>query len=127
LQKLELARLRAKVYVKDGYFEEANEIYLESLKSVEQHLLSMWRDWMVMCIKAYEKTKKASWAKAAIAVFPYALRYKSKKTRLILSPVINICKDFANDDAIVSTLANSLESIPYKSFILWLPQLMKLT
>jgi len=28
LQKLELMRLKAKVYVKDGYFEEANEIYL---------------------------------------------------------------------------------------------------
>jgi hypothetical protein len=28
LQKLELMRLKAKVFVKDGYFEEANEIYL---------------------------------------------------------------------------------------------------
>lgn len=85
-------RLKAKVYVKDNLFEEANEIYVESLKGVEQHLLSLWRDWMVMCIKAYEKTKKPSWAKAAISVFPYALRYKSKKTRLLLSPIIGILK-----------------------------------
>jgi hypothetical protein len=34
LQKLELMRLKAKVFVKDGYFEEANEIYLENLKGV---------------------------------------------------------------------------------------------
>jgi hypothetical protein len=63
---------------------------------------------MVMCIKAYEKTKKNSWAKAAIAVFPYALRYKSKKTRLLLSSIINILRELSNDDGIVSTLANCL-------------------
>lgn len=51
---------------------------------------------MVMCIKAYEKTRKISWARAAISVFPYALRYKSKKTRLLLSPIINFCKELAN-------------------------------
>lgn len=50
-----------------------------------------------MCVKAYEQTKKPSWAKSAIAVFPYALRYKCKKTRLLLGPIINICKELAND------------------------------
>jgi hypothetical protein len=120
-------RLKAKVFVKDGYFEAANDIYLENLKGVEQHLLSLWRDWMIMSVKAYEQTKKISWAKSAIAVFPYALRYKCKKTRLLIGPIINICKELANDEAIVKTLADALESIPYKNLILWLPQLMKLT
>ncbi len=82
---------------------------------------------MVMSVNAYEQTKKASWAKSAIAVFPYALRYKCKKTRLLLGPIVNICKELANDETIVKTLNDSLESIPYKNLILWLPQLMKLT
>lgn len=82
---------------------------------------------MIMCVKAYEKTKKPSWAKAAISVFPYALRYKCKKTRLLLGPIINIFRQLPNDQSIVKALNDSLESIPYKNLILWLPQLMKLT
>jgi hypothetical protein len=47
---------------------------------------------MLMNIKAYEKNKKVTWAKSAIAVFPYALRYKYKKTRLLLAPIMSIIK-----------------------------------
>lgn len=63
---------------------------------------------MIMSIKAYEKTKKVSWGKSALSVFPYALRYKYKKTRLLLSPILKIINELANDDTIVSTLNNCL-------------------
>jgi hypothetical protein len=78
------------------------------LRGVDQHLLALWRDWMVLSIKAYEKTKKISWAKAAISVFPYALKCKPRKTRLLLSPIIGMFKELANDDGIVANLTSSL-------------------
>lgn len=90
IQKIEISRLSAKLYVKQGCFEEANAVYMQSLKSVDQHLLPLWRDWMVMCFEAYAATDRIEWAQSAIAILPYALRYKPHKVRLIIAPILSI-------------------------------------
>ena len=51
-------RLKCEMLTKENKFEEANSIYNEALKVVDQNLLTLWRDWMLMNIKAYETHKK---------------------------------------------------------------------
>lgn len=83
---------------------------------------------MVMCIKAYDKTKKVEWAESAVSIFPYALRYKNQKTRLLMAPILGYFKDLIDNDneLIANTLTSVLDAIPYKYLIIWLPQLVKL-
>lgn len=45
---------------------------------------------MVLNVEAYEKTGRVEWAQMAIIALPYALRYKSQKTKLLLAPIFKI-------------------------------------
>ena len=56
IQRLEIYRLEAKVYWREGRFHKANSIYYEATNINEQQLLSLWRDWTLMSIEAYKKT-----------------------------------------------------------------------
>lgn len=59
IQKVEFMRLKCEMLTRENRFEEANSVYNESLKVVDQNLLTLWRDWMLMNIKAYETHKKS--------------------------------------------------------------------
>lgn len=43
-------------------YAKANSIYYEAADMTEQQLLSLWRDWMLMSIEAYEQTGLQEWA-----------------------------------------------------------------
>lgn len=59
IQKMEFMRLRCKMLTKENRFDEANSMYNEAIKAADQNLLTLWRDWMIMNIKAYELHKKS--------------------------------------------------------------------
>ena len=82
--------MKAKVLVENKLYDQANTLLSDSLKGVEHHLLPLWRDWLVLSIKAYEESGKIEWAQSALAILPYALRYKTQKTKLILAPILRI-------------------------------------
>ena len=56
---MEFMRLRCKMLTKENRFDEANSMYNEAIKAADQNLLTLWRDWMIMNIKAYELHKKS--------------------------------------------------------------------
>ena len=51
---------------------------------------------MLLCIEVYQKTNAKEWAFSAVATLPYALRYKTNKTKLLLAPIIKILKTYCN-------------------------------
>ena len=51
-----MLRLQAKVYRKMGLHAKANASYHEASNLSEHQLLSLWRDWMLLCIEVYKKT-----------------------------------------------------------------------
>jgi hypothetical protein len=76
--------------VADNKLEQADALFIDTVKGVEQHLLPLWRDWLVLSLKAYKETNKIEWAQSVLAILPYALRYKTNKTKLILAPVMQL-------------------------------------
>lgn len=90
IQKLEITRLKAKVLISDSKYDQADNMFVEAVKGVEQHLLPLWRDWLVLSLRAYKDTGKIEWANSVLAILPYALRYKTHKTKLILAPVMQM-------------------------------------
>lgn len=75
---------------KENRFDEANSMYNEAIKAADQNLLTLWRDWMIMNIKAYELHKKNDYAYSAISTLPYTLRHKPHKTKLMLAPIFRM-------------------------------------
>jgi len=45
--------LKGKVLAADGKYDQADALFIETIKGVEQHLLPLWRDWLVLSLKAY--------------------------------------------------------------------------
>ena len=56
IQRAERFRLKAKLYKERGFYKQANELYFEAVNLSDQQLLTVWRDWMLMSIEAYNKT-----------------------------------------------------------------------
>jgi hypothetical protein len=79
-----------------------------------------------MCFKAYDSTKKIEWAQSALSILPYALRYKTHKTKLILAPAIKILSSLQKNKEITDTLATILDFIPIRPFLLWLPHILRI-
>ena len=90
MQKLQISRLKAKILVADNKLDQADALLVDTIKGVEQHLLPLWRDWLILSLRAYKQTRKIEWAQSVLAILPYALRYKTQKTKLILAPVIQL-------------------------------------
>ena len=90
MQKLEISRLKAKVLLADNKITQADALLVDTVKGVEQHLLPLWRDWIILSLTAYKQTKKIEWAQSVLAILPYALRYKGYRTKLILAPVMQL-------------------------------------
>lgn len=111
---------------KRNKYSEANAIYEESLKGIEHHLLPLWRDWMVMCLRAHQETGQMSWAKSAISILPYALRCKPHKTKLQISSFFTLLSKIENDEETLCIAKEVLENCHMKPFLFWLPQLIRL-
>ncbi len=79
-----------------GDYNKANKIYSEAIEKAEQHTMiaALWRDWMLLCFQAYKSTKVIDWAQSAVALLPYALKYKPHKTKMLLAPFFGILKEF---------------------------------
>ena len=94
----------------------------------DQQLLTVWRDWMIMSIEAYSKTKENNWAYTAISALPYTLRHKTYKTKLLLAPIFKILKDLRKDLTIKNIMESFVKNhlLPMKAMLLWLPQIINL-
>lgn len=125
-QKLEITRLRAKVLIEGELYNEANTLFADAVRNNDQNLLPLWRDWLVLCILAYEKDHNIQWAELAITTLPYALRYKPYKTKLLLAPVFTFISAFQGSEQFAGTLMRITETVPIKPLMMWLPQLLRL-
>lgn len=125
-QKLEITRLRAKVLIDGELYNEANTLFADAVRNNDQNLLPLWRDWLVLCILAYEKDHNIQWAELAITTLPYALRYKPYKTKLLLAPVFTFISTFQGSEQFAGTLMRITETVPIKPLMMWLPQLLRL-
>ena len=101
-------------------------MFSEATRNNDQNLLQLWRDWLVLCITAYEKEKTMQWAQLAVTTLPYALRYKPSKTRLLLAPVFSFISHFQGKEQFAETLSKITDTLPIKPMIMWLPQLLRL-
>ena len=81
---------------------------------------------MIICMKGYEKTRRVEWAQMVIITLPYALRYKTHKTKLIIAPVLQIISSLQGTEHLVEPLSKIMEVIPIKPLMFWLPQLLRL-
>jgi len=61
-----------------------------------------------------------------LSILPYALRYKTHKTKLILAPVLKILAAEQGKTKVMEMVTSVMEFIPIKPFLLWLPQVMRL-
>ena len=75
--------------VADNKLDQADALFVETIRGVEQHLLPLWRDWLILTLKAYKDTGKIDWAQSVLSILPYALRYKTQKTKLIQYYYVN--------------------------------------
>ena len=126
MQKLEVARLKGKALTSNNSFTHANALFSEVVRGTEQHLLPLWRDWLLTTLKAYELQKDVGWAQQALVILPYAIRYKTHKTKLILGPVLGLLQEKQGVKQISETLNRIMEIIPIKPFLIWLPQVLRL-
>ena len=88
-----MARLKGKALTSNSSFLQANYLFSEAVRGTEQHLLPLWRDWLLMTLKAYSASKDIGWAQQALVILPYAIRYKTHKTKLILGPVMGLLQE----------------------------------
>lgn len=82
----------------ENKLEQADALFMDTVKGVEQHLLPLWRDWLNLSLKAYKQTNKTEWAQSVLAILPYALRYKTHKTKLIMAPVMQLLYNLQGKD-----------------------------
>ena len=85
-------------------YAEANTLFMEAVRNNDQNLMPLWRDWMVLCITAFEKDRNVQWAELAITTLPYALRYKPNKTKLLLAPIFSFISAFQGSEQFAGAL-----------------------
>lgn len=96
LYKTEYQRLKARLLTEDEQYKEASNVYAEAVKTSDEQLGVLWRDWQTLSYKAYMNSSagsKVDWLKSAIATLPNALKHSPQKTRLQLAQLFRMLYD----------------------------------
>lgn len=129
LYRTEYQRLKARLLLEEKQFKEASNVYAEAVKSSEEQLGVLWRDWFNLSFKAYMSncSSKVDWLKSAIATLPNALKHSPQKTRLQLAQFFRMLYDNPDLTEVNAMLESVIEELPIWTLLLWVPQIFSIS